>query len=420
MRISTNEFLLGSLNDLLAQQSTANQLNREIATGQTLLDATNDPASAGLAVEVAGQINHLSYDGSNAQSGSQSIQSGLGALQQVATLIDQLRQAAVQGASAGGTSSTQQSLVSVAQNGLQQLIQLANSQDASGRYIFAGSKANAAPFQVGAGGQVVFSGDAGTNVIEVAPSLTVPASVSGQSIFVNIPAGNGGVSVTAAGSNGGTAYAVPQGITSASQVAAERLAGTQYQIDFVSGGSGSSLGYTVTSGTGSPGSTTFSATSGTVASGGFTPGSDLLFGGADVKINGTPAAGDRFTVQTGATTSIFQTVQDLISALQTTTGGQPASSSTQQQLENVISNLDGAQASVLSGEASLGSGLAEIQAVQGQDNTQSTNAQAQLTNLQSANLPQVLARYSESVTALQAAELAFSRIQNLSLFAVIH
>jgi flagellar hook-associated protein 3 FlgL len=73
----------------------------------------------------------------------------------------------------------------------------------------------------------------------------------------------------------------------------------------------------------------------------------------------------------------------------------------------------------LSAEASLGSGLAEIQAVQGQDNTQSTSAQAQLTNLQSSNLPQVLANYSESVTALQAAELAFSRIQNLSLFSLI-
>jgi flagellar hook-associated protein 3 FlgL len=419
MRITTNEFLLGSLNDLLAQQSTANQLNREIATGQTLLDATSDPASAGLAVEVAGQINHLSYDANNAQSGSQSIQNGLGALQQVATLIDQLRQAAVQGASAGSTSSTRQSLVNVAQDGLQQLIQLANSQDASGRYIFAGSKANAAPFQVGAGGQVVFSGDAGTNVIEVAPSLTVPVSVSGQSIFVNIPAGNDGVLVTAAGSNGGTAYAAPQGITSASQVAAERLAGTQYQIDFVSNGSGGSLGYTVTSGTGSPGSAAFSATSGTVASGSFAPGSDLLFGGTDVKISGTPAAGDRFTVQTGATASIFQTIQDLTSALQAPLAG-PATSSTQQQLENVIANLDGAQASVLSAEASLGSGLTEIQAVQGQDNTQSANAQTQLSNLQSANLPQVLARYSESVTALQAAELAFSRIQNLSLFSVIH
>jgi flagellar hook-associated protein 3 FlgL len=418
MRISTNEFLLGSLNDLLAQESNASQLNREIATGQTLLDAASDPAAAGLAVEIAGQINHLSYDTNNAQSGVQSIQNGLGALQQVATVIDQLRQAAVQGADAGSTPAARQSLVNVAQNGLQQLVQLANSQDASGRYIFAGSKANAAPFQVGAGGQVVFSGDAGTNVIAIAPSLTAPVSVSGQSIFVNIPAGKGGISVTAAGSNGGTAYGVPLGITSASQVAAE--AGTQYQIDFTSGGSGGSLGYTVTSGSGSPGGATFSATSGTVASGSFSAGSDLLFGGVDVSIEGTPAAGDRFTIQTGANTSIFQTAQDLISALQTPLGGRPASSSTQQQLENVIANLDGAQASVLSAEASLGSGLAEIKAVQGQDNSQSTSAQAQLTNLQSANLPQVLANYSESITALQAAELAFSRIQNLSLFSLIH
>ena len=47
MRISTNEFLLGSLNDLLAQQSRASQLNRQISTGQTMLDATGDPAGAG-------------------------------------------------------------------------------------------------------------------------------------------------------------------------------------------------------------------------------------------------------------------------------------------------------------------------------------------------------------------------------------
>ena len=97
MRIATSEFLLGSLNDLLAQESNANQLNREISTGQTLLDATSDPAAAGLAAQVAGQINHLSYDANNAQSGAQSIQNGLSALQQVETLISQLRQTAVQG-----------------------------------------------------------------------------------------------------------------------------------------------------------------------------------------------------------------------------------------------------------------------------------------------------------------------------------
>jgi flagellar hook-associated protein 3 FlgL len=139
-----------------------------------------------------------------------------------------------------------------------------------------------------------------------------------------------------------------------------------------------------------------------------------------MKIDGTPAAGDRFAVQTAATTSLFQTIQDLISALQTPSQGQPANSMVRQQIENTIANLSGAQANILSTQAALGSNLTEIKAVQGQNRTASTNAQAQLTNLQSANLPQVIASYSESVTALQAAESAFARIQNLSLFSLIH
>src|SRR3974390_1990642 len=114
MRITTNEFLLGSLNDLLTEENNVNQLNREIATGQTMLDATTDPVGAGQSLEVATQINQLSYDASNAQSGAQTIQNGLGVLQQVASLIDQLRQTAVQGANAGSAATTRQSLASVA------------------------------------------------------------------------------------------------------------------------------------------------------------------------------------------------------------------------------------------------------------------------------------------------------------------
>jgi flagellar hook-associated protein 3 FlgL len=418
MRISTNEFLLGSLDQLLAQESTVNQLNQEIATGQSMLDATTDPAGAGLAVGVADRINQLSYDTANAQSAAQTIQSGVSVLQQVSSLIDQLRQTAVEGANTGATVATRQTLITTAQNTLQQLVQLANSQDSDGRYIFAGSRADQAPFQTLPDGQIVFGGDGGTNTIEIAPSVTVPLAVSGQDIFMNIPAGNDGVSISAAASNTGSAYAVPQGVTSVSQLTAESLAGTEYEISF-SAGSGSAVNYTVTSGTGSPGSAGFSASSGTVASGVFSQGSDLLFGGVDVKVDGAPAPGDSFVVQTAAISSIFQTVQDLISALQSFQPGQGANSPALQQIEDAIANLDGAQTNILGTQATFGSSLAEIQAVQGQDASLSTNTQVQLTNLQSANLPQVLASYSESVTALQAAETAFARIQNLSLFSLI-
>ena len=53
MQISTSEFLLGSIGDLLAQESNLNQLNTEIATGQTMLDAASNPAGAGEALGLA-------------------------------------------------------------------------------------------------------------------------------------------------------------------------------------------------------------------------------------------------------------------------------------------------------------------------------------------------------------------------------
>ena len=173
MQISTNEFLLGSLGDLLAQQSNVNQLNQQIATGQTLLDASSNPVGAGEAIGLASadqspDLRCRQRPGCDRRR----LQNGLSVLQQVSTVIDQLRQTAQQGANAGNSAAPSDALAITAQSGLQQLLQLANSQDANGRYIFAGSKSNTAPFQTLPNGQVTFTGDAGTNILEVAPSLS--------------------------------------------------------------------------------------------------------------------------------------------------------------------------------------------------------------------------------------------------------
>ena len=414
MRISTSEFLLGSLNDMLAQQSTVNQLNREIATGQTLIDATSDPGAAGQVVGLANQIGTLTYDAANGQAATQTLQNGVSALQQVTNLLDQVQQAATAAANGTSTQSDRASGISNAQALLQQLVQLANTQGANGGYLFAGTKSNAQAFSTSPSGQVVFNGDAGADQVEIAPSLSVASSISGQGIFINVPAGADGVSVSAAAGNTGGAYALAQGATNLSQVTAASLAGTQYDISF--SGAGASLAYTVTSGQGVPGSAGYNASSGVVASGSYAAGADLSFGGLQVQVSGTPAAGDNFAVQPGATSSLFQTVQDLVTALGMPQGTAAQTAQAQQTLQNVLANLNGAQTSVLSAQATLGSSLAEIQSVQTQTSSQSTDAAGAISDLQSANLPQVLANYSESLTALQAAQLAFSKLQNLTLF----
>jgi flagellar hook-associated protein 3 FlgL len=414
MQISTSEFLLGSLNDMLNQQQNVNTLNAEIATGQTLLDASDNPAGAAAALNAANAISQYSYDLTNAQSATQSLQNGVAALQQVTTLLDSLQQTALQAADTTTTTTYRQSLVQTAQSALAQLVQLANVQGANGQYLFSGTHSNVVPYSVLANGQVVFNGDAGTNQIQIGPSLSVPSSMSGSGIFTGIPAGTDGVVVSAAANNAGEGYAAVGGITNISQLASARLAGTQYEISFAAGPEGS-LTYTVASGTGAPGSGGFTASSGVVSTGNFTDGSDLTFNGIDVRINGSPDAGDSFDVQTGATTSMFQTIQDLITALQTTP---PAgvNAQLQQQVENVIANLTGAQTSALSAQASYGSSLQEIQSVQNQVTSLNTTAQAELSSVQSANLPEVMANYSESITALQASQLAFAKVQGLSLF----
>ena len=414
MQISTNEFLLGALSELSQQQQNVNTLNREIATGETLLDASSDPGGAGQVVGLANQIGSLTYDAANGQAATQSLQVGVSTLQQVATLLDQLGQTASAAANGTATSGDRQSDISVAQSLLQQLVQLANTQGANGGYLFAGSKSNAPAFSFLSNGQVAFNGDASTNQVEIAPSLSVASTISGQNVFMNVPAGNDGVGVTADAGNTGTAYAVAQGVTNVSQVTAASLAGTEYDISF--SGSGSSLTYQVTSGTGTPGSAGYTASSGVVASGNFTAGSDVSFGGTQVQVNGTPAAGDSFAVQPGTTTSLFQTVQTLITAMGMPQNNGSQSALAQQALQNVIANIKGAQTSVLSAQATLGSNLAEIQSVASQTTAQSTNATAAMSNLQSANMPQVLANYSEGVTALQASEEAFAKVQKLTLF----
>ena len=98
MRISTNEFLAGTLADILGQETSVNQLNQAIASGQTMQSAIDDPAGAGLELSTAGQIQQLSFDTANAQSGTATIQNSLASLQGVSTLLSQIQNIAVQAA----------------------------------------------------------------------------------------------------------------------------------------------------------------------------------------------------------------------------------------------------------------------------------------------------------------------------------
>ncbi|HEV2264778.1 MAG TPA: flagellar hook-associated protein FlgL [Stellaceae bacterium] len=420
MRISTNEFLLGSLNDMLAQESTVSNLNQQIASGQSVVNATDNPSAAAAVLDTANQIDQISTNIGNAKAVSSTMNETLSVLNQVDNLLNQVQSTALQGATATSSSADRAALAAAVQGSLQELVQLANTQLSNGQYIFGGSQATNAPFQTTPTGQVVFKGDASVNQIEIGPSLLVPVAVSGQSVFMQVPDGNGSFAVAASGTNAGTGVAALGGVLNAALVNTEHLANTQFEVSFTAG-AGGTLNYKIASGTGAPGSVSFIASSGTVASGIYNSSNAALsFGGMDVTFSGIPAAGDHFMVRTSQTTSAFQALQDVITALQAPVAGASGTRARADQLiQDALATLNQVHTSILSAEASLGTSLSEINAVQSQDGAITTTDQAILAGIQSASLPEVMTQFSEGVTALQAAQAAFGKISGLSLFKYI-
>ncbi|MBU2838412.1 flagellar hook-associated protein FlgL [Acidithiobacillus thiooxidans] len=437
MRVSTQEFYQSSLYSLLNQQSTLNNLSQQLSTGNALINPTNDPVGNAQVLDLNTKIANLgSYQQSNTYA-----QQGLGmsssTLQSVGTLMNQVQQLAVQMNNATVNSNDLQNAVTTMQGNLQQLVQLANTQDANGTYIYGGSNAQTPPFQLQSDGTVQYMGDSSQKTLQIGPGLTTPVSQAGNAIFMNVPAGNGTFTVTASGSNylipatsGATATDVgnttlgPGSVLNQATADSQFVAGNaQYEVTISNTSSG--LTYTVSSGTGTVDSTGWSASSGTVVSGTYTPGQSInipgTLGGSPfmtVSTNGQPVSGQtaQFTLAAAKPQSIFQTFSDLIAAFTGSSGSPSANTSRSQDISNALANLNQFQTTLLSTQAQIGSNIQQAQSVQSLNANLTQQFQTDRGNIADVSYPQVITQFQESSTALQAAQKAFVQVQGLSLF----
>ncbi|CDW95347.1 MULTISPECIES: flagellar hook-associated protein FlgL [unclassified Thiomonas] len=414
MRISTSQFYAASLTGILNQQNTLGTLSQQLSTGSTLVNPSDQPVAAAQNVALTGQINRLAGYAQNGQNAQNSLQLESATLQSVTTLVSQARQLAVQMNNGTVSSQDLQNAAATMQGYVQQLAQYANTQDGQGNYLFAGSKSGAQPFVIQADGSVQYQGDGGQNQLALGPNLNTAIGDPGNALFMNARAGNGTFSVNAASSNTGGATAGP-GTVNNTALAQQTLQvdGTQYQISF--SGSGGSMTYSVASGTGGA----FSASP--VASGSFTPGMSISLPPGNtpaitVPIVGTPASGDSFTIGAAAPQSLFQTFQSLAQAFSASAQTSGSNALRAQSISNALASLDQSQTNLLSAQASIGSRLQQVQAVQTQNSSLTLQLQTQQTQLTSINYPQVITEYQSSLTALQAAQKAFTQVQGLSLF----
>ncbi len=398
IRISTLNLYDQGINGIENAQSTLAQTQETIATGLSVNVASDNPVAASQIVStVVGEAQNTQLS-TNLGSANNSLTLTDNTLTQVNDLLTNVRTELVQANNGTLDATDRGAIAAQLQSQLSELVGLANTQDGNGNYLFAGSNATQPAFTQTATG-VTYNGNDVARQIQVTPSQTVASTVTGLNVFQKVATGNGVFTTGNSAANTGTGI-----IDTGSVTDPAALTGDSYQISFAVAG----------------GQTTYSVTdttSGTTLSTGnaYTAGNAITFDGITTTVNGAPANGDTFSVTPSTNQSVFASIQQAITALQSSASGS-GSNGPVGSLQTSILNINNALTNVNGVQATVGASQNLLTTLQSANTSQGLTYQTNLSNLQDTDMAKASSNLAEQQTVLSAAEDSFSKITTESLF----
>lgn len=393
MRISTAQIHNQGIANILRNQAALSKTQNELALGTRLITAKDDPAAWARA---AGLDQHLSQLAQYRDNGSVA-RHRLGleetALTSANEALNRIRELAIQANSGSQTPETRSSIAAEMQSRLEELLAIANSDDGEGRYLFGGTADGSQPFSLNASGATYSGGTAARN-IDIAPERSIDLGDAGNEVFQNLYSGNGTFSVDSSATNTGSAQ-----LGSAALVDPASWDGGSYTLSFNSGN------YEVRD-----------AGNALITSGTYQSGTAIRFRGVDLTISGTPADGDSFNVTPSQPQDVFATVQKIIGLVRSVPGGAAAKAQEQTAFYGAVEEIDAALGRMSEVRGTVGNRLLAVDQAADQIETFDVQAQSALSDLRDLDYAEATGRLNLQLTALQAAQQSYLRVQGLSLF----
>lgn len=397
MRLSTAQIFQQGINGILNQQSRLTHTQQQISTGQRLLATADDPGQAVRALDMSREIAAVEQyqrnaDGAQAQLALE--ESTLGA---IGNTLQRVRELVLQANNDTQTPASRNAIAAEIKALRDELLSRANTRDANGEYLFAGFQLNAKPFDLAAG-QAVYSGDQGQRLLQIGPATQVAVNDSGARVFLQAPEGNGVFTVQHNPANSGSAVVGQTSVSGPFQA-------DVYTLQFSQPTATDPVTWQVSG-----------AVSGVVASGNYAPGDTIGFAGAQLEIEGQPSDGDRFTVAAAGRQDIFATVNEMISALESSALGAQSSAVFHNRINRALEQLDEGMDHVLEVRAEVGVRLNSIDSQRAVNDEFVLQVEEVISSIQDLDYAEAISRLNLQQVALQAAQQAYLRVQGLSLF----
>lgn len=398
MRLSTAAIHRNSIDSILEQQTRLARTQTQVTSGKRFQTASEDP----IAATRAAALDRTVADNEQFARNSNILQSRLSyeeqSLVDVTNTLQQARELALQGANSTLGQGERNMLITELRQLRGELVDVANRDDGNGEFLFAGTSTGTKPFADGTTG-VTYLGDQTTRFVRVSGSQAIADGHPGTEVFLNLTEANGTFTTAVGTANTGTAT-----IDVGSVIDPSQWVSGNYTIRFTS-----STDYVIEDDA--------TPVPNQVATGtGFSSGQAIQFLGTRVTLTGTPAAGDTFTVQPAADTDMFSIVDDLITTLSAGPGLPSDKAVFQQQIGANIANLDQALNRVLSVRSEVGSRLQAIDTATNARDIESVDLQSLLSDLRDVDYAQAISKLNQQFAGLQAAQAAYTKISQLSLF----
>lgn len=192
MRVSTSMMQSMAVNSMLSRQAELSKTQQQVASGLRVLTPSDDPAAATQIIRFEQEVKVTEQFQRNADRAVSRLTMEEGVLSSVGNALQRVRELAVQGLNDTNSPEDRNIIAKEVRERLGEIMQLANTRDASGEYLFAGYRGQTEPFSDAGGGVYNYDGDQGQRHLQISASRSVATSDSGHDVFVNLSHSGGG------------------------------------------------------------------------------------------------------------------------------------------------------------------------------------------------------------------------------------
>ncbi|RPI59179.1 MAG: flagellar hook-associated protein 3 [Lysobacterales bacterium] len=395
MRVSNDTLRSAFLAALDDARRRVVETQHQVSTGLRINSPSDDPVAAARVAHLDASLARLDQYQSNADFARNQLGLEEEALSETIGNLQRIRELTLQANNSTASDGDRHIIAGEIAQHRNALLAIANTTDVDGRHLFAGYRESATPFTIATGGNVVYNGDQGQRTLQISDSRFVAVNDSGAEVFQRIPEGNGTFVLEANVANTGTGTLGSSGLMDPASWVADT-----YTITFLTPTS-----YEVRNGA-----------SALIVAGTFTPSQSVTFAGIELRIDGTPAAGDTFTARPSVQQDVFSTVDRLIAAIDSPVGSSASRALLHSSVGQRLADLDSALAHLIDARGEIGARVRALDQQEALNADFAVHLNTTLSAVRDLDYAEALSRLSQELFGLDAAQQAFARAQNLSLF----